>query len=99
MSVIVVPRPLDSLMRPLGNVTDKVQESLALLERMVSDSLSPGATEAMTWVIVTPDPFGGVDVLTRFNRWKQHLLVEVIVSALREPPLASSIQESFGVAC
>ena len=36
---------------------------------------------------------------TRFNRWKQHLLVEVIVSALREPPLASSIQESFGVAC
>jgi len=39
------------------------------------------------------------EVLTRFNRWKQHLLVEVIVSALREPPLASSIQESFGVAC
>ena len=37
--------------------------------------------------------------LTRFNRWKQHPLVEVIVSALREPPLASSIQESFGVAC
>ena len=35
--------------------------------------------------------------LTRFNRWKQHLLVAVIVGARRMPPLVSSIQEPFSV--
>jgi transposase InsO family protein len=38
-------------------------------------------------------------VQTRFNRWKQHLLVEVIVNARRRLPLVSSIQGSFVVAC
>ena len=35
--------------------------------------------------------------LSGFNRWKQHLLVAVIVGARRMPPLVSSIQEPFSV--
>ena len=38
-------------------------------------------------------------VLCEFNRWKQHLLVEVIVGARRKPPQVSSIRGSFEVVC
>ena len=42
---------------------------------------------------------GKGDVLTRFNRRKQHLLVGLIVGARRRPPLVSSIRGSFEVSC
>ena len=37
--------------------------------------------------------------LTRFNRWKQHLLVEVLVDARPRPLLVSSNRGSCEVAC
>ena len=37
------------------------------------------------------------EVLTEFNRWKQHLLIQLIVDARQVPRLVSSNQESFEV--